>query len=163
MRRLLIALAVAAMGSSAVYADEASKTAKIEEMFKLLRVDQLQTQMREQMKGAIANMFAQPGMPAEAKAAQKELEDEVFGLIAKKASWAQMKPAFVKIYSETLSEDELDGILTFYKSPSGQAILEKMPQLTKRGMEEVAQPLMKNLMPEMQELIEKFVERHKTK
>jgi hypothetical protein len=160
---LAAALAVAALTAPATsYADEASKTAKIEEMFRITKVDRLQDQVMDQMKSALGNLFNQPGVPAEAKAARKELEDEVWAIIRKRVSFENMKGDFVRIYSENLTEPELDSILAFYKTPGGVALLEKMPVLLKKGME-IGQAQMKDLGPEIQQAVEKFVERHKGK
>jgi hypothetical protein len=147
---------------AALRADDASKDAKIEEMFRITKVDQMQNQMMEQMKGVLGNIFDQPGTPAEVKDARKELEDEVFAIIKKRVSWEKMKPEFVKVYADTLTEPELDSILAFYRTPGGMALLEKMPTLLKKGME-IGQAQMKDVIPEIQQTVEKFIERHKTK
>jgi hypothetical protein len=158
-----LALAAAlSLGSAVLYADDASKEAKIEEMFRITKVDQMQTQMMEQMKGVLGNIFDQPGTPAEVRNNRKELEDEVFAIIRKRVSWEKMRPEFVRAYSETLTEPELDSILAFYKTPGGMAILEKMPTLMKKGIE-IGQAQMKDVVPEVQQTVERFVERHKTK
>jgi len=160
---LATALAAAALAApAALYADEASKTAKIEEMFRITKVDRLQDQVMDQMRSALGNLFDQPGVPADAKAARKELEDEVWVIIKKRVSFENMKGDFVRIYSENLTEPELDSILAFYKTPGGIALLEKMPVLLKKGME-IGQAQMKDLGPEIQQAVEKFVERHKGK
>src|SRR5882724_4694170 len=112
MRSMLAALAIAALTAPvAVYADEASKNAKIEEMFAITKVDRLQDQVMDQVRGALGTMFDNPSVPAEAKASRKELEDEVWAIIKKRVSFEHMKSDFVRIYSETLTEPELDSIL----------------------------------------------------
>lgn len=39
-----------------------------------------------------------------------------------------------KVYTGTFTEQEIDGILNFYKSPEGQAFLQKIPLLTQRAV-----------------------------
>ena len=56
----------------------------------------------------------------------------------------------------------MDPILNFYKTPGGQAMLEKFPILTKKGLE-IGLAQMKDVGPEIQAAVEKFVERHKPK
>ena len=165
MRPVLAAtvLALAALAASpAVYADEASKEAKIEEMFRITKIDRLQDQVMDQLRGALGNMLEQPSVPAEVKANRKELEDEVWAIIRKHVSFEKIKADYVRIYSETLTEDEIDSILAFYKTPGGRAMLEKLPILTKKGME-IGTSQMKDVGPEIQQAIEKFAERHKAK
>ena len=163
LRSLAAALAVGViLVPSTVMADEASKTAKIEELFKITKVDRLQDQIMDQMKIALGNMFDQPGMPAEVKANRKELEDEVWDIIKKRVSFEKMKGEFIKAYSDNLSEAELDSILAFYKTPGGIALLEKLPVLMKRGME-IGQAQMKDVGPELKQAVDKFMERHNVK
>ena len=160
---LATALAVAALAApTSVYADEASKIAKIEEMFRITKVDRLQDQVMEQTRNALVGMFDQPGIPAEVKSNRKELEDEVWDIIKKRVNFEKMKGDFVKVYNENLTEPELDSILAFYKTPGGVALLEKMPLLMKRGME-IGLAQMKDVGPEIQQTVEKFMERHKGK
>ena len=160
MRTLLLLAAV--VTCQAAHADEASKNAKIEEMFRITKIDRIQEQVMDQLKGALSNMFDQPNVPPEVKANRKELEDEVWNIIKKRVSFEKMKVDYVRIYSENLTEAEVDSILAFYKTPGGQAMLEKLPLLTKKGME-IGQAQMKDVGPEIQQAIEKFAERHKTK
>lgn len=158
---LVIAAASAALCLTAQPAASA-KDAKIEELFKVTKVDQLQDQVVDQMRGILANMFDQPGVPAEVRAYRKELEDEVFVLIKKRINWQDMKPQFLKVYSEVLTDEEVDSLLAFYKTPGGTALLQKMPVLMKRGME-IGQSQMKDVIPEVQQVVEKFMEKHKAK
>ena len=160
-RPLIIALA-ATLLTLPVFADDAAKNAKIEEMFRITKLDKLQDQMMEQVKGALSNLFEQPGVPAEAKAARKELDDQVWSIISKRVSWDKMKGEYLKIYSENMTEQELDSIIAFYKTPGGVALLEKMPLLMRKGME-IGQAQMKDVGPEIQAAVEKFVQSHKGK
>src|SRR5947209_16977711 len=105
MRNTILVLpALAAALSISAFADEASKAAKIEEMFRITKIDRLQDQVMDQLRGALGNMFQQPGVSAEAKASRKELEDEVWAIIKKRVSFDKIKADYVRVYSETLTE-----------------------------------------------------------
>ena len=47
---------------------------------------------------------------------------------------AAVKPAMIKAYMDVFTEDEIDGILGFYQSPAGRAMLQKSPQVMIRMM-----------------------------
>ncbi|CAN5748957.1 hypothetical protein BH11PSE12_BH11PSE12_07740 [soil metagenome] len=47
-------------------------------------------------------------------------------------NWEVLKPDFIRLYAETLSQDEVDGMIQFYKTPLGQALIAKMPLIQKR-------------------------------
>jgi len=49
-------------------------------------------------------------------------------------------PKLARIYAETFDEQELKDLLAFYTSPVGQRLVEKQPELSRRGLEAV-QPL----------------------
>jgi hypothetical protein len=72
----------------------------------------------------------------------------------------KMKTMLVQVYADTYTEEEVDGILAFYKSPAGQAMLQKMPQLMQRSMA-VSQQLMSDLMPEIQKMAKEAGEKAK--
>jgi hypothetical protein len=48
------------------------------------------------------------------------MQERLTALVAEHLNKA--KPALVKIYADTYTEEELDGILAFYKSPAGEAV-----------------------------------------
>jgi hypothetical protein len=142
-------------------ADEASKTAKIDEIFQATKMDRIQTQMMNQLKTIIPSMAAQAGIPPEAQKQTEELSDKIVALVLDKMSWEKMKPTYVKLYAETFSEDEVDGILAFYKSPPGQASLEKLPTLMSKAMT-IVQEQMKDIMPEVTKLAKEQAEKAKS-
>jgi hypothetical protein len=75
-------------------------------------------------------------------------------------SWEKFKPAIVQIYAEVYTDEELDGILAFYRSPAGRAMLEKMPQLMSRTMA-VAQKLMGDIQPEIEKMVKESAPKDK--
>jgi hypothetical protein len=44
------------------------------------------------------------------------------------------KGKFVRLYAETFTEDELNQLISFYRSPLGEKILAKLPVLMQKGM-----------------------------
>ncbi len=54
-------------------------------------------------------------------------------IIRKEINWADLKGAYMKLYAETFTQEEVDGLLAFYRSPAGVALLEKMPQVTQKS------------------------------
>ncbi len=132
-------------------ADEASKNTKIDEMMKLLNFDQMMKQMSEQMKTLAATQLNKVEMSDQERKAAQDIQVRIAEVFQDRM--VQMKPMIVKIYAETFTEEEIDGILSFYKSPAGQAMVQKMPQLMQRSMA-VGQQMMGDVMPEIQKMIE---------
>jgi hypothetical protein len=139
-----------------VRADEASKSAKAEELLQLTQGDQMLKMMEPMMKGMVAQM--DKDMSAEQRARVGEMQGKLMALVAVRLSKA--KPALVKIYTDTYTEEEIGGILAFYKSPIGKAFLQKMPEVMQRSMPVMMQ-LMGDLQPELKTMMEGMNEKSK--
>ena len=97
------------------------------------------------------------------KKKEKELavfQDKVAAVIAEVFAWEKLKPAYVKLYAEEFSDEELDGIIAFYKSPSGQAMVSKTPSLMTKATT-VVQARMAEAQPQLQKLMREFSEQSK--
>jgi hypothetical protein len=71
-------------------------------------------------------------------------------------SWDTLKPMFIRIYSESLTQEELEGMVAFYKTPAGQAMVNKMPRVMQATMTEMQQrigPMVQRVMAASQEAI----------
>jgi len=69
--------------------------------------------------------------------------------------WKVLEPDYVDIYAKNFTDEQLDAILAFYKSPAGSALVEKLPTLTTQGMQ-LAQTRMAALQPQLKQMIEDF-------
>src|SRR5579859_3808675 len=129
-RTLVFALLLAPVA----LADPASKAAKIDQLFVAMNVEAQQKQVMAQMQQMVmAQVKAQiPSAGDQAKA--EELQKKMFALIADETSWQKIKPVMAKAYSDTYTEPEIDGILAFYKSPAGKAMVDKQPALMGKVM-----------------------------
>jgi hypothetical protein len=72
-------------------------------------------------------------------------------MVMKEMSWEKLKPEFVAAYAEVFSEQEMHDLAAFYKTPLGQKVLDKMPQLSAKGMQ-IAQKHMAEIMPKIQSM-----------
>jgi len=118
-----------------VVADEASKTAKVEQLMQLSNAEQAIKVVFEQMKSAqIAQLRKNVDVPTQDTSAAEEIQTRIMDLIASNMSFEKLKPTMIKAYMDVFTEDEIDGILGFYQSPAGRAMLEKSPQVMIRMM-----------------------------
>jgi uncharacterized protein len=142
--------------ASPVRADEASKAAKAAELLQLTQGDQMMKMMEPMMKGMMAQ--ADKDMPAEQRAKVGEMQEKIMALIVESLNKA--KPALAKVYTDTYTEEEIDGILAFYKSPAGKSFLQKMPEVMQRSMPVMMQ-MMSDLQPEIKTMVEGIKEKSK--
>jgi len=132
-------------------AQEPSKEAKISQVLALMKAEALTDQVFERMKTETASMSAANATEKERAHAQ-EIQAKIMDLVKDRMSWEKMRPVYVKMYSETFTDEEIDGMMAFYQSPAGRAMLEKMPQLVSKIMA-LAQSQMAGLMPEIERLV----------
>jgi hypothetical protein len=157
--KLKLAVVALLLGTSVALAQDAGKTAKIEEMLRLTKTDEMMQQVMSQMK-AMNLQQLQKNLAPDEKAQAAEMQQKIFDLVNAKMSWEKFKPAIVQIYAEVYTDEELDGILAFYRSPAGHAMIEKMPQLMSRTMA-VAQKLMGDIQPEIEKMVKESAPKDK--
>jgi hypothetical protein len=141
------------------HADEAAKKAKIEELMQLTNMNhlmgQMLGQMTERMKASAAEQASGMNMTPAQKTVYDDYQQRVSQLITGSVNWDKMKPVMVQVYDETYTDQELDGILNFYRSPAGQAMVAKSPQMMSRTMTLMVQQ-MKTLQPQIEQLTKDF-------
>ncbi|MDT7833963.1 DUF2059 domain-containing protein [Aquabacterium sp. OR-4] len=75
------------------------------------------------------------------------------GVMRDELSYASIKPLYLQIYRESFTQEEVDGLLAFYRSPAGAALIEKMPVVMQKSVVAVQQrmgPLMEKLRQAME-------------
>jgi hypothetical protein len=90
-----------------------------------------------------------PGATPEQTAKAQEVQSKILDLVKSRISWEKMRPFYIKFYDDTFSDEEISGMLTFYQSPPGRAMLAKMPALLTKLIQG-AQAQMADLQPEIQ-------------
>lgn len=161
MRRFVVVLLmVLFVASSAARADDASKRAKAEELFTLLHMDQMMDQLTTSVMKQVETMTqSMPGADnatPEQKKLLADFQQRVLDLVTKRLGWKALEPDFITLYATTYTEEELDGIIGFYKSPIGQKMLQKTPELMTKSTE-LTQQRMREVQPEFNQMIQDFM------
>jgi hypothetical protein len=149
-KRILSISILAALGVPA-FGQTSPKEAKIEKLMSSMNIDKQVNTVFTQMRSMISSQWPATAT-GEQKARSKELQDKIFDLMQSRMSWENMRPQYVKLYSDTFTDEEIEGLAAFYESPAGKAMLEKMPVLMAKSMS-MAQDLMKEIMPQIQQMM----------
>ena len=75
-------------------------------------------------------------------------------------AWDKLEAMNIRLYKEAFSEEELKGILAFYKTPAGQAVIHKMPTLMAQTMREMQQTMV-SVTPALLKIQQEFGEEMK--
>ncbi len=151
--RQMLPLALAALATLPVaHADEASHRAKAEQMLAVTKADtQMQTQLSA-LEARIQELAKQQSGVAPLNPAQTKLTDEyqkqIHDITLDEVGFDKVKPLIVQYYVDSFSEAELDGILAFYKTPAGQALITKTPDLAMKSTT-LVQNHIKELQPKL--------------
>ena len=147
-------------------ADDASKQAKLHEMFRLAHIDQTMTQAFQQQARQLPKMMQAmfPGAKVSPEQ-QKDIDaflQKMLGIVQTEANWTRLEPQFTQIYASTYSEQEIDGLISFYKSPVGQEMVAKQPELLAKS-QTVTEAMMVNLQPKMRDAVMQFAKEMQAK
>ena len=138
------------VGGFAAHAQELTKQDKIERILALTNADATVDQIFSQTKTMVISQ-APSGATPEQIARAREIRDKLMDSVKTRMSWDKLRPQYLRIYDETFTTEEIDGIFTFYESPAGRAMLKKMPLLISKAMA-MAQSQMADIMPEIERI-----------
>lgn len=161
MKQLLLAIALMAV-TPAFAADKPASEATIRELLEVSDAKNLVESSYQQMDAMLEQSLEQTlggkAMNPEQQKLAREMREKVVGLLREQLSWEKLEPTYVKLYSETFSESDIDGMLEFYKTPAGQSLLKKLPQLMENMMRMVMGE-MQALVPRLRPMVEDYSKR----
>jgi len=117
----------------------------------------IQVQVDQAMKTGMAQAFKGQNMDADAQKTAEEMGKKLSADIRQDLSWENLKPVYIQVYSETFTQEEIDGLVAFYESPAGKAFVAKMPVVMQKTMV-LMQQRMGPMMQRMQKTIQDTVQ-----
>ena len=140
------------------------KVAAIEEIFRLTKPESMMqgalTQYKAAFHQAATQGFSQEVRkfddPAKYQPDFNRFEERVFAMLSQRLDWGKMKGQFEQVYADTFSLDELSGMAAFYRSPAGQAYINKTPSLMAK-FSAIGQQQMVGAGPEINKMMTDFM------
>ncbi len=132
--------------SAAAAAQQAQtpKQAKIQRLFALTNQQLDFPQLQDQMK-ALVDSPSMPKLPPDAREKAEEMQKKTIESMQRFLTSEKMRAIQVKAYDEVYSSEEIDGMLAFYESPAGTAMLKKAPALQQKFMTGMQSLLLEHL------------------
>jgi len=167
MRRFLPALLLAAV-TLPLFATEPNPSVRqhelIDKLLKVMNMDRNGQAMMDAVFGQIQQQFldgaASKGNDPEAIAEAKEGFESFRRHAAKVDVVGTLYDAMVHIYAKYFTEAELEDLIAFYSTPTGQKTIEVMPHLMREGMEAGARELGPKFEAVMKEVTEEQEQKH---
>lgn len=156
---LLIMLACVAFSGQA---QESTKHQKLNELIALMNMDSMMDSMYQQMGSIFKNMSKDIDIDEDDRPWLEEYHRKMVAIMREEMSWAKFQPIIVDIYANNFTEQEIDDMIAFYKTPTGQSLLAKMPVVMQQTMMS-SQEVMKSALPRIQAIAQELAEAIKAK
>ena len=150
-------VAAALFAASSAFA-QAPSVESIDALLTVTKSERLLDTLYANLDTTMRQMVAQTTQGQTLTPRQRRAMDALPGAMAQAVreefSWAQLRPLYVTIYQESLTQEEVDGLLAFYRSPAGAAMVNKMPVVAQKTMA-VMQDRIGPLVQKMQAAVER--------
>jgi len=153
IKQLATAVVWILVSAAAVAANNApASDASIREMLELTNAQQIIASMKGQMNAlmstAMQNATRGQTLTPEKQAVIDRMTAKMSAAAADMLNWDTLLPIYMRTYRDSFTQDEIDGVIKFYKSAAGQAYVKKLPLVMQNVMQEM-QGFMKPLQEKM--------------
>lgn len=153
--RLFFLLALGLLSSPAWSADAPPSDASILQLLEVMQAQKLVDSMTGQLNGMMLKSAEQANGGSPLSAEEQKIVERGVGrlsdLIQQQISWPQLEPMMIDIYRKSFSQKEVDDLSVFYRSPSGEAVTQKMPAVMQQSMA-ASQAKMQAIVPQMHQI-----------
>jgi hypothetical protein len=159
LRNCMIIMIILLLSSTAAMAAPASEHS-IRQLLAVTQAQRLVDGMLKQIDAMMNNTVRQAlkgknPTPDEQKAIDN-MKNKMTALFREELAWEKLEPLYIRLYEETFTEEEVAGMLSFYKTPAGQAVIYKMPALMQKTLLEI-QTMLSRDRPRINEIQEGFL------
>jgi uncharacterized protein len=159
-----VVLAAGLLAAGGVRADATQASdASIHKLMEVTHAQKLMDGMFAQMDNIMKQSALQAaGHPLDAQEQQilGRNMDKLASAMQSQMSWSKLEPAMTAIYRDNFSEKEIDDMLTFYQTPTGQALIAKMPVVMQQSMQ-MGQSQMRQVLPQLQQINQQMMQEFK--
>jgi hypothetical protein len=161
-KRILLPIALfCAVGLCTTFAaDNPPSEASIKQLLEVGQAHKLVDTMTAQMEGYMQQIMQQATqgerVTPEIQKQIDSFEAEITSALKEVLDWNKLEPMYVRVYQKSFTQGEVDGLIAFYKTPTGQALLTKMPlvmQNTLNEMQQMMQPMMQRMQRMQQDVL----------
>lgn len=126
----------------------------------------VQSQTDNMTAGIMRDAVSNTKVDEEKQKALDKFREKMIAIQKEELSWEKMEPMLINIYASSLTQEDVDGITAFYKSPAGKAYVQKIPaimQQTMTQMQAKLKPMAEKIKQAQKELNEEFASIDKKK
>jgi hypothetical protein len=164
IRNLVVAAFILIAAGPASAADAPPSEDSIRELMRLtdLRksLDAVAQNIKSSTEVSMRHAFGGQALSEKQEKVLTEMSAKLDAMLKEELGADALEPMYVEIYRKALTQQEVDGMIAFYKTDAGRAVVAKMPTVAKQTME-VTLRRMQTLTPRVQQLQRDTLERMK--
>ena len=159
----LLAVSLFALSAQAVEPSAESINRLLDLMQSRQSFDAMRAQVESMTKPMLDQAMDRKSLSPEKREAQERqriiVAERMKPILAETMNWDRIRADTAQIYTESFSQDEIDGLILFYESPAGKAFTAKMPLIAQKTMVLMQQrmgPMMEKIQQVAKESAEEF-------
>jgi hypothetical protein len=113
--------------------------------------------LEQAMRQGVVQAVAGKSLSAEQQRYLEAVPKRFVGAMREELSWESLKPMYIEIYRDSFTQEEVDGLISFYQSPVGMAFVNKMPVVMQKSMVSMQsrlQPMVEKMKTAMRQALE---------
>jgi hypothetical protein len=114
-------------------------------------LDSVMTQMDTMLQQTIRQVTQGRKVPPKIQKDIDQRQAEMMAMLKDMLDWKKLEPMYVRVYQKSFTQQEVDGMIAFYRTPAGQAVITKMPVVMQNTMNEM-QEMMTPVIQKMQKM-----------
>jgi len=114
-------------------------------------LDTYMAQMKTSMRAGMQQATASKPLNDRQRQIMDDMGDKMVALVQEQLDWPDLEAQITQVYRESYTQKDVDAMLAFYRSPTGQKVIAKQPQVMQQ-MSQYAMSRMKDLLPKLQQL-----------
>jgi uncharacterized protein len=143
------------LSPSFAFADQPPSDASLHELLDVMQahkiVDAIIAQSDTIGRNAVQQALNGRALDAQEQKILDTQLDKVHGVIERELSWDKISPMYMNIYRTSFDQKEVNDMIAFYKSPTGQAVIEKLPAVMQQSMTQM-RTYIATIMPQIQQI-----------
>lgn len=128
-------------GTAAAANNAPASDASIRQMLDLTNAQQMLVSLKAQMTAMMNTTMQNATKNQDITPARQAILDRTTAKISAAVSdalnWDTLLPIYLRSYRDSFTQDEIDGVIKFYKSAAGRAYVKKLPLVMQNVMREI--------------------------
>jgi uncharacterized protein len=152
MKKIIVCLLLFILPSISYSADEnKSKRESVENLLAIIKAESMIDTIYSQMDQMMQSASQQFGIKPSEQEIFNKFMFKTISLMKSEITWEKMKEPMITIYLNHYSEKEIQDMVAFYESDSGQSMIRKMPAVMQDSMK-LSQEILKDFLPKLEKL-----------